>query len=195
MGDLINYRSPNAHEETTGFVGMVIFLGSWAMMFAALFFAYAVVRLRSPVWPPLDQPRLPVGLAAANTLLLAGSSATLQAALVLLRRGRLRPLAPAILASAGLGGLFLGLQILGWWRVFSAGMRPSSGPYASVFFGLTWFHALHVLVGLGALALLGIRAARGAYSLPRHQPVRLWTLYWHFVGVVWLAMFVTVYLV
>src|SRR5690349_4766690 len=88
MGDLINLPPPRAREEGTGLVGMVIFLASWAMMFAALFFAYGVVRMRAVAWPPLDQPGLPVGLGGLNTAVLLLSSVALQWGLTGLRRGR-----------------------------------------------------------------------------------------------------------
>jgi cytochrome c oxidase subunit 3 len=68
------------------------------------------------------------------------------------------------------------------------------GPYPSVFFALTTFHAAHVLVGLAALAVLFWKSLAGVYSAPRHLPVKLWTMYWHFVDAIWLLMFVTVYI-
>jgi heme/copper-type cytochrome/quinol oxidase subunit 3 len=77
---------------------------------------------------------------------------------------------------------------LGLWR---AGLVPSGGPYASVFYALTSFHALHVLVGLAALTVLALRS--GARSATR-SAVRLWGMFWHFVGVVWGALYVAVYL-
>ena len=195
VGDLISYPKRGAHAEGTGLVGMIIFLGSWGMMFAALFFAYGIVRLHAPVWPPVDQPRLPSALAGLNTLVLLGSSAVLQLAVVAVRRGNLKVLARMIAAAGLMGLLFFGLQLVSWMHVWRSGMTPDTGPYASVFYALTCFHALHVLVGVLALALLAFRAQRGAFSVPRHQPVRLWTLYWHFVGVVWVVMYVTVYLI
>ena len=75
---------------------------------------------------------------------------------------------------------------MGVWR---AGLVPSGGPYASVFYALTAFHALHVLVGLAALAVLAMRSRAATRSA-----VRLWGMFWHFVGVVWGALYVAVYL-
>jgi cytochrome c oxidase subunit 3 len=194
MGDLISYPPPRRQQDGTGFVGMVIFLASWAMMFAALFFAYGVVRLRSQVWPPLGEPRLPVTLPALNTIALFASSLTFQFAIAGVRRGKTW-VTPALGATTALGAWFLCWQTIGWLRVLGSGVRPSSGPYASVFYGLTWFHGLHVLVGVIALALLTVRARAGAFTAPRHQSLRLWAMYWHFVGVVWAVLFVTVYLI
>ena len=88
---------------------------------------------------------------------------------------------------------FLGLQLALWITVWRAGLLPTAGPYPSVFWALTTFHALHVLVGLGALGALAWRTARGIYNAARHLPVRLWTMYWHFVGAVWLLIFASVF--
>ncbi len=158
--ELRRYRLRRSEDEITSYVGMIIFLGSWAMMFAALFFAYAVVRLRAPMWPPPDQPALPILIPGLNTVVIAGSSAAVAVAV--------------------------------WVGLWRAGLLPTGGPYASVFYALTAFHALHVVVGLVALGALAIRAQppRGT----TRSAVRLWGMFWHFVGVVWVALYVAVYL-
>jgi cytochrome c oxidase subunit III len=89
--------------------------------------------------------------------------------------------------------VFLALQAVVWTGVWRRGLVPSGGPYASVFYAFTAFHALHVLVGLAALGWLASRVASSAR--PLRTEVRLWGWYWHFVGVVWAALYVTVYLV
>jgi len=176
-----------AHEEKTARIGMAVFLGSWAMLFVALFFSYGIVRARTPLWPPLDQPRLPLLLPGLNTAVIGASSA----AMVMAERfPGLRRRAVALTSAAALGAVFLTLQALVWTRLWREGLVPSGGPYPSVFYALTVFHALHVLVGLAALATLAVRAARGRASW---IAVRLWGMYWHFVGVVWLALYVAVY--
>jgi len=172
---------------------MIIFLGSWAMMFAALFFAYALVRLRAPAWPPPDQPALPVLVPGLNTVVIAASSAAVVLAVRAHALGRHRRASIGLGVAACLGALFLGLQILVWVGVWRAGLLPSGGPYPSAFYALTAFHALHVLVGLAALGVLAIHARppRGT----TRSAVRLWGMFWHFVGAVWLALYVAVYLV
>ncbi len=184
---------PSGRDGFTAYVGMVLFLGSWAMMFASLFFAYALVRSRAPVWPPLDLPRLPVALPGANAGVALASSAAVVLALRALRAGERRAAARRLLAATGLGALFLGLQSAVWTSLWRAGLRPDGGPYPSVFYALTGFHALHVVIGVVALAWLTRRAAGGAYGPARNLPVRLWGLYWHFVGAVWLALYAAVY--
>jgi cytochrome c oxidase subunit 3 len=175
-------RPPSSppRDDVTAWLGMVLFLGSWAMMFAALFFAYGLVRAHAPAWPPFDQPALPLLVPGVNTVVIALSSAALVVASRRPTRKRWLGLA------ASLGGVFLVLQSLVWAHLWALGLVPSGGPFPSVFYGLTTFHALHVLVGLVALAWLASRGTSG-------RSVRLWSMYWHFVGVVWVVLYATVY--
>jgi cytochrome c oxidase subunit 3 len=166
-------------RAVTARVGMAIFLGALAMMFAALLLAYAIVRARAPAWPPTGTPPLPRGVLACNTLLLVTAS-------LALRRGR----AGAALA---LGAAFLVAQALVWRGLAAAGLGPASGIYGSVFFALSGFHALHVLGGLVALAAVWARARRAAGAgagAPAAAPaLRLVATYWDFVLVVWLVLY------
>ncbi|HEX4621943.1 MAG TPA: cytochrome c oxidase subunit 3, partial [Myxococcaceae bacterium] len=102
----------------------------------------------------------------------------------------------ALLGAAVLGAAFLASQGALWHSLASQGLRAATGgPYASVFYGFTWVHAAHVLVGLGGLGRVAWQAFRGEFSAARFLPVRLWAMYWHFVGVIWGLMFVTVFVV
>jgi heme/copper-type cytochrome/quinol oxidase subunit 3 len=189
---LDGYRRRPTGEERTAHVGMAIFLGSWAMLFAGLFFAYAFVRAGAPVWPPPEAPPLPRLVPGLNTLVIAASSVAMVRAV---RQAELRRAARAArhLGVAGvLGATFLVLQTLVWIDLWRAGLVPSGGAYASVFYAFTAFHALHVLVGLAALAALAFRA-RSPDGATRTR-VRLWGWYWHFVGALWVALYAAVYL-
>lgn len=181
-----------AHRSTTAFLGMVIFMASWAMLFAGLFFAYGVVRAGAHPWPPTDMPDLPLLLPGMATLALALSSLCLHKALEHVRRGG-DGAGFLVMAGAGLGSVFLVLQVNVWQQMWLLGLTPTAGPYASVFYGLTVFHALHVVVGLLALGYLALQTARHRYDQTQHIPLRLWTLYWHMVGVVWGLMYILVY--
>ncbi len=188
--DILPYPPPRQREENTAWLGMVIFLGSWAMLFAGLFFAYGAVRIGVHRWPPPGLPRLPRLLPAVNTAVIALSSVALQMGYARLRE---RSSARLVATAFALGAIFLALQGLLWVQVWKSGLVPQAGPYPSVFWGLTAFHALHAFVGVVALGVLARRIARGIYSPARHLAVRLWAMYWHFVGVVWLVLFATVF--
>ncbi len=194
MTDVVPFRGrPRPKKDVSAYVGMIVFLGGWAMMFACLFFAYALVRFKSATWPPVGELRLPIALPALNTLIILVSSFALVMGLRAVREARPKALLRWLIIGIGTGLVFFGLQLVVWVRMWNAGLQPSSGIYGSVFYALTWFHALHVLVGVGGLLTLLPRAARGAFTVQHHTAVRTWGMFWHFVDVVWVLMFVTVY--
>jgi cytochrome c oxidase subunit III len=147
-------------------VGLVIFLGSVAMLFAAMLLAYAIIRAQAPAWPPAGSPPFPRGAAAANTLALVAAS-------LALRRGRAR-------LAFGCGAAFLMLQGALWRQMVAAHLGPGAGALGEVFFALSALHALHVLGGLVALAVT------------RARRLRLLTIYWDFVLAIWLVVYVAV---
>jgi cytochrome c oxidase subunit III len=171
-----------------------VFLASWAMMFAALFFSYAFVRSSQAAWPPPGVPILPIGLPAINTAVLLASSLTFAYGLRELRRGKRAVFQRALAATILLGVVFLALQIHVWRSLSLAGLHFGSGLYGSVFYTLTAFHALHVAVGLAILIGVFVRSLLGKYTEHNTTSVRLCTMFWHFVDVVWILMFLTIYL-
>jgi heme/copper-type cytochrome/quinol oxidase subunit 3 len=184
---------PTPRQEATAFIGMVVFLASWAMLFASLFFAYGLVRNHATAWPPADQPRLPLLLPGLNTLVAVGASLALEQAGRAWQAGRHRVVAAGLALATALGAAFLVLQASVWTSLWQGGLRLDGGPYPSAFYALTGLHAAHVLVGLVALAWLTLRTWRGPLDPRRRTPLRLWTMYWHFVGAVWLILYAAVY--
>ncbi|MCC6558452.1 MAG: heme-copper oxidase subunit III [Polyangiaceae bacterium] len=193
MGTVVDLR-PRAREDFTRYLGMIIALAAWAMMFGALFFAYVGLRSRAPMWPPMGTPRLPIGLPALNTVVLLGSSVAFSRGVNALRQGRRGALASWVLVTAALGVTFLVLQLVVWRDLWAAGLLPSSGTYGSVFYGLTALHAVHVAAGLIALLVVAARALRGVYTEHNVVRVRVCGLFWHFVDAVWVLMFFSLYL-
>jgi cytochrome c oxidase subunit 3 len=192
MGTVVALR-PRGREEFTSSLGMIVFLASWAMMFAGLFFAYGFIRTKAPVWPPPGVPRLPLALPALNTLVLGASSWAFAHGLDGLRRGR-RSAFPAMVATTlGLGALFLAIQLAVFREAAAAGLSIAIGPYGAVFWAFTSLHALHVAVGLAIVLWLLVQALRGRYTEHNTITVRVCGMYWHFVGAVWALMFLTIY--
>jgi heme/copper-type cytochrome/quinol oxidase subunit 3 len=169
---------------------MIIFLASWAMMFGSLFFSYGVLRLRLTAWPPPGAPALPLALPLLNTAVLLASSLAAERSLRLAGASLGSALARRWLQLALLLGLvFVALQLELWRSLLQGGLTWGRGTMAGVVYGLTTFHAAHVLVGLA-----GLGAVWGG-AQPRLITWRLWTTYWHFVSVVWLVMFLVLFTV
>lgn len=193
VSNVVPYRSPHAHQRTTSYIGMILFVGAWAMMFACLFFAYGALRLGTRDWPPAGQPALPTAGAAISTVLIVLSSIVFELGLGAIRKGRPRWLTPGIVLTALLGIAFLAVQYTIGAHLYGEGLTPDAGPYAAVLYGLAGIHGAHVAIGLLALSYLALQSARGKYSTPAHLPVRLWSIYWHFVGFIWVLMFAFVF--
>lgn len=179
----MNRESASA-SRLNGAVGMAVFIGACAMLFAALLFAYAVVRSQASAWPPPGTPPFPRGAAAANGVLLIAAGFALRGA---------RTRGPAWAAGAlGLGAIFLLMQVSLWGRLVAAHLGPGTGALGDAFFALSGFHALHVLGGLVAIAAL---LRRGAPADRRERRLRLATVYMDFVAIVWVVFYVAVCLV
>lgn len=176
-------------------VAVLFFIGAESMFFAALISALFILRSALPVWPPPLQPRLPLGITVANTVVLLASSVAMILAGRALARGPRREVVRWLGVAAALGTLFLAVQGFEWTRLIGHGLTLSSSTYGTTFYALIGTHALHVVVALAwLLATLGLaragRAGRNGGSL-----VRGCALYWHFVVALWLVLFVAVYLV
>jgi cytochrome c oxidase subunit 3 len=112
-------------------------------------------------------------------------------ALQSIKRGHRAGLQAGLVLTMALGTTFLLTQILEYHRV---GFSPRSGSFGTIFFSLTGLHGAHVFVGLCLLAMATTRAFRGHFSPQAHRGVELPGIYWHFVDVMWIIVFTTVYI-
>jgi len=173
-------------------LGMALFLLSEAFLFGSLFIIYYYLRSHAPgLWPP-EGVELHFAFSSANTLILLSSSVALHLGIRAIRRDDRRGLASALLLTILLGSVFLAVKLYEW---SSNSFGPWDHAYGSIYYTLTGFHALHVFAGLGILGALLTRAWAGRFSARHHLAVELGGLYWHFVDVVWLAVYTTLYLV
>lgn len=195
MNELIPLRARPTTSDRSARIGMIVFIAGWTMMFGALLATYLLLRSGRPEgtsWPPPGLPTVERALPTLATVVLASSSATLQLGVSAIRAARPRALTGYLVITLALSIIFLCLQATTWSHMHARGLSPTGSIYATCFYGLTLFHALHVLVGMAGLAALLPRARRGAFSAHAHLAVRSWTIYWHFVGVVWLVFFAAV---
>ena len=177
--------------QTNIYLAMLLFLYSEAFLFGSLFWAYYFLKFKTPVWPP-EGVELETSLMSASTAVLLLSSGTMQASIMAIRRGSQRGLVLGLVATMLLGSAFLGIKVWDW---FHLPFRPWDHAYGSVFYTLTAFHGAHVLGGLLVLAALLVRALRRLFSPDRHLAVEVGGLYWHFVDLVWLGVFSTLFII
>lgn len=171
-------------------LGLIVFLASLAMFFLAGIAAFYLLRFTSEQWPGRDAIHFPTGL-WISTALLAVSSFTMQRAITTIAAGRSAAFRKAMLATTALGVAFLLFQVANWREMISAGLPIGANLFAWLFFTLTALHALHVVGGLIPLTVVTARACAGRYTPRNCAGVRHCGLYWHFLGVVWLMLLVT----
>ncbi len=183
-----------AHGERQGvdtaLVGMLLFIASEIMFFAGLFGTYFNIRAEHAVWPPPGFA-LDLGLAAVLTVILVTSSFTMQYAVSAIRRGDRTGMIRGMTVTVILGVIFLCGQL---YDYATLGFGISSGVYGTLFFTMTGFHGAHVLGGVIAMTVVLLRGINGQFSARHHTAVEAVSIYWHFVDVVWIGLFSTLYL-
>src|SRR3989442_2185744 len=189
-----HHGPPEAHQSWRihpQLLGVLLFIISEAMLFGSFFTAYFFIRVvgHEP-WPPAPF-KFPVNVALMNTFVLVFSSFVVHWALVSIKRGNRRGLQVGLALTFLMGLTFLATQIN---EYFKAGFSIHDGSFASVFYGLTGLHGAHVFVGLTLLGIMNIRALRGHFSPQAHMGVEMAGIYWHFVDIMWIIVFLTVYI-
>ncbi len=171
-------------------VGMVVWLASELMFFSGLFAAWFTLRAGTTTWPP-EGVELETARTAAATVVLLASSATMHLAAAAARRDDRAGSVRWLVATVAMGAVFIANQAL---EYAEASFQIGSHAYGSIFYLMTGFHGLHVIGGL--VFLLAIAGVVGGRSrAPAGRTVEMAAYYWHFVDVVWVAMFTVVYLI
>jgi cytochrome c oxidase subunit III len=179
---------------SSSLLGMVLFIASEVMFFGGLFGAYFTIRSAAPEWPPPDTPHLSAIYAAVLTAILVSSSVTMQFGVWAIRKNNQRRLILWLAVSLLLGATFLAMQALEYANLIEEGMTLSSGVFGSTFYTLTGFHGAHVAGGAAFILIVLLRARSGQFTARYHDTVEMASYYWHFVDVVWIGLFSTIYL-
>jgi len=177
----------------TPLLGMLLFITSEVMFFGGLFAAYFNARaVHVGTWgPPSSAPELEIlPIALPITIILVSSSFTMQFAVWAIRRGDQRAMRNWTALTLALGAAFLAGQL---YDYSTLGFGISDGSFGTVFYTLTGFHGAHVFGGTVGLTILVARASQGQFSARNHVAVEAISFYWHFVDVVWIALFSTLY--
>ena len=180
---------------TNGKIAIWLFLASEVMLFGALFASYILIRAGAPDWPRGDTI-LNVPMATANTVVLIGSSVTMVMAWASLMRGRFDTFRLYMGATILLGGVFLVVKYFEYSDKISHGLLPGTSIFFAVYYTLTGLHMLHVIGGMAVNAYLWGPGSK------LWKTNRVWFtnrveysgLFWHFVDLVWIFLFPTLYL-
>jgi cytochrome c oxidase subunit 3 len=183
-----------------GMMGMYIFLASEVMFFGSLFAVYFYLVGSHAQWPPLPPSARPEyyvswwPIPTINTVILLSSGVTAHFALDALAHDDRRRFFLLKIVTILLGLGFEFGQLYEFISAFGRGLNLTANTFASAFFTMTGFHGAHVLGGLILLTLILYRAARGQFSSRNHVGPAAVTLYWHFVDVVWIFLYGTLYI-
>jgi cytochrome c oxidase subunit 3 len=188
-GPIAANRSSRVDPAT---LGMLLFIISEIMIFGAFFTAYFFIRIAQGDPWPAPGTKIPLAVAGFNTAILVSSSFTLHWAETSIRRNNRFGLRAGILATLMLGATFLFVQINEYVHL---GFAPSNSAQATIFYGLTGLHGAHVCIGLILLTMATVRSFRGHYSAEHHHGLNVPGIYWHFVDIMWIVVFTTVYVI
>ena len=177
-------------------IGTIVWLSSELMFFAALFAMYFTLRAVNPdIWK-IETEMLNIPFSGANTTVLVLSSVTAQLGVFAAERGDKERLRLWFITTFLMGAFFVGGQAYEYSELVLEGLTISSSPFGSVFYITTGFHALHVTGGLVAFLFVLARSyVRPKMTQGLATSAVVTSYYWHFVDVVWIGLFATIYLV
>lgn len=170
-------------------VTMIVTLVSFSMLFATLMMGFAIYRFTAPVWPPAGMQKPSLLLPTMSTLIIFLSSMTYA--------WFEREINKGIKDRRGLvwtlvfGVAFMVSQIVFWNQLKLHGIFVSSGIFPSIIYAFTWIHAAHIVLAIGLLAWL-YTAVKKDDSMTSIRVSNVGK-FWHFLGIVWLIMFVTIF--
>jgi len=194
-------------QRESSTLGMWLFLVQEILFFGGLFMCYLLYRWRDPSAFQAGSHELSIVLGGFNTIVLIGSSLTMAMAVHSAQTDRQKALLRYLIATGVLGVTFLVVKYFEYSAKWEHHLIP--GPnfqfhgavggraeiFFSIYFAMTGMHALHMIIGVGVLTWIFARSKRGDFSSSYYNPVECFGLYWHFVDIVWIALFTVLYIV
>jgi cytochrome c oxidase subunit 3 len=182
---------PVKRPVSNSVLGMIFLLATEAMFFAGLISAYVVNRSGAMAWPPPGQPRLPIEVTAANTVILVLSAV----ALLLFRKNYFRTGSRSLLRVAMLlGAVFIVVQGVEWVRLIGFGLTTRSSLFGSFFYTIIGIHAAHAVAGLMILVYLVLLLRNSLPGEDAKNKITTCSMYWIFVVAIWPLLYSLVYL-
>ncbi len=178
-------------SRSTSWWGMVMFILTDVAFFATLLGSYFYLRLYVPAWPPAGIKPPELTLPIIGTILLLGSSIPMAWADNSARAGRLRNTKLGMLIALIMAVGFLVIQVVEYGRET---ITPQVNSYGSLFFSITSIHGLHVLGAIIINIVVQVWVYRGMWRPGRSSIIENTALYWHFVDIIWIFIFASLYL-
>ncbi len=206
-----HFANLEAQKEASS-LGMWIFLATEVLFFGGMFTAYTVYRSSYRAAFEGASNVLDIRLGALNTAVLILSSLTMALAVRAASQGKKKWIVLFLVATIVLGSVFLGVKVVEYKEKFDRHEVPGphfvvpmneethqplprqSEMFFSLYFCMTGLHALHMVIGIGLLTWLIVKATKGAFTARYNSPVEMVGLYWHFVDIVWIFLFPLLYL-
>ncbi len=212
---LAHHFDTPAQQDASAKLGMWVFLSTEILMFSGLFLAYTIARWAYPEMVLEAHRHLSIPMGALNTLVLITSSFTIAVGVRAARLDNQQLLQRMLLATIFLAGCFMVVKYFEYSAKFEHGLLPGrfytadylasaittpsplGGPHTffGIYFLMTGLHGIHVLIGMGVMFWMYLRARKGEFGPQYYTPVENVGLYWHLVDLVWIFLFPLLYLV
>lgn len=204
---LQHHFSDTEQQRESAKLGMWLFLLTEVLLFGGLFVCYAIYRAWHPDMFYNAHKVLDVGMGAFNTVVLISSSVTMALAIRSIQLNRTRTSFRLLIITLLLAGVFLVVKYFEYSHKIHLGQLPGhfytfegiegSNPHIffSIYFMMTGLHGIHVIGGIGVIAWLARRTARGDFTSEYYTPVEMTGLYWHLVDLIWIFLFPLLYLI
>ncbi len=174
-------------QRVVSSIGTTIALVSFAMLFVTLMMGFAIFRFTAPVWPPQGASKPALLIPSLSTLIIFLSSVAFNY-FEKQPKERRKYFNVTILMAV----FFLISQFLFWFNLHANGIFTSSGVFASILYSFTWIHAAHIVLAFFLLLWLAHKLEKSGIA-PNQHLIKNIGLFWHFLGIVWLIMFVTIF--
>lgn len=182
-------------EDLPGDFALWIFIFAEMLVFGVLFVAYAFTRAKNVELFNASQLTLSRNSGAINTLVLISSSYFVVRGVAAVKSGLNNQCAHWLAGAFLLGGVFIGIKMVEFHAKFAADITMSTNNFYMFYLSLTFFHFMHVLMGMAILAVIIIKAKRGGYTAQDYVGVETGASFWHMVDFLWIILFPLVYII
>ena len=172
-----------------------LFIYAELLVFGIFFLAYAFARSQNIELFNQSQLQLNRTAGAINTLVLITSSYFVVRAVAAIRENQSQLCARWLLAANLMGSVFLLIKLFEFQAKYAQGINLSTNTFYMFYLSLTFFHFMHVIMGMVILIVIMLKAKRGGYTSEEHTGVETGASYWHMVDLVWIILFPLVYVI